>query len=107
MRATVTAPGHVEEQPHPFLIDATIAAPCMMLVAKPCPAKAPRCRAAVQDGAMRVDCKGRASSDTHLATRPAPGPAEDEKTIDARVDQIAAGGAAAALTQTPIPPGRA
>lgn len=43
-----------------------------------------------QNGAMRVDYKTRSLPYTHFKTNPGPGPAEDEKTLDARMAQIVA-----------------
>ena len=58
-----------------------------------------------QDGAMRVDYKGRTLACTLVRTRPGPRQSEDEKTLDARMAEIVA---AAAKTKTePLsPPGR-
>ena len=58
-----------------------------------------------QDGAMRVDYKGRTLACTLVRTRPGPRQAEDEKTLDARMAEIVA---AATKTKTePLsPPGR-
>lgn len=43
-----------------------------------------------QDGAMRVACMDRTLPYTHFKTRPGPQPAEDEKTLDARMDALLA-----------------
>ena len=58
-----------------------------------------------QDGAMRVDYKGRTLACTLVRTRPGPRQSEDEKTLDARMAEIVA---AATKTKTePLsPPGR-
>ena len=58
-----------------------------------------------QDGAMRVDYKGRTLACTHVRTRPGPRSAEDEKTLDARMSEIVAA-AAKAKTEPLSPPGR-
>ena len=59
-----------------------------------------------QDGAMRVDYKARSLPYTHFKTHPGPGPAEDEKTLDARMAQIAAANSAALQAQPASPQGR-
>ena len=59
-----------------------------------------------QDGAMRVDYKARSLPYTHFRTHPGPGPAEDEKTLDARMAQIAAANSAAPQAQPVSPQGR-
>ena len=43
-----------------------------------------------QDGTMRVDYKNRSLPYTHFKTNPAPDPAEDDKTLDARMADIVA-----------------
>jgi len=49
-----------------------------------------------QDGGMRIDYKNRNLSYTHFKTNPGPDPAEDEKTLDARMAEIVAANAARA-----------
>ena len=55
------------------------------------------------DGAMSVRYKDRAMPTTLVRSQNGPGPAEDEKTIDARIAAIIA--ASRATTQTPVPRG--
>jgi transposase len=43
-----------------------------------------------QNGAMRIDYKNRSLPYTHFKTNPGPDPAEDEKTLDARMAEIVA-----------------
>jgi transposase len=43
-----------------------------------------------QDGGMRIDYKNRSLPYTHFKTNPGPDPAEDEKTLDARMVEIVA-----------------
>ena len=57
------------------------------------------------DGQMRVAYKGRALPYTHFKTRPGPEPAEDEKTLDARLDAIIAASAARPRAQTVVAQG--
>jgi transposase len=52
-----------------------------------------------QDGGMRVEYKTRNLTYTHFKTNPGPDPAEDEKTLDARMAEIVA-----ALTQPDAQP---
>ena len=59
-----------------------------------------------QDGAMRVDYKNRHLTYTHVKTNPGPAPAEDEKTLDARMSEIVAASSAKPQTQPPSPPRR-
>ena len=59
-----------------------------------------------QDGAMRVDYKSRSLPYTHFKTNPGPDPAEDEKTIDARMAQIVKARSLETAEQTARPPGR-
>jgi transposase len=47
-----------------------------------------------QDGGMRIDYKNRSLSYTHFKTNPGPDPAEDEKTLEARMAGIVAANAA-------------
>ena len=54
---------------------------------------------------MRVAYKGRALPYTHFKTRPGPEPAEDEKTLDARLDAIIAASAARPRAQTVVAQG--
>jgi transposase len=55
------------------------------------------------DGGMRVDYKNRSLPYTHFRTNPGPSPAEDEKTLDARMGAIVAANAKA---QRASPQGR-
>jgi hypothetical protein len=59
-----------------------------------------------RDGAMRVDYKNRSLPYTHFRTNPGPDPADDEKTLDARMAQILAVGAARPQAQPLSPQGR-
>ncbi|MGD0184102.1 MAG: ISNCY family transposase [Roseiarcus sp.] len=52
------------------------------------------------NGEMRVLYKGRALPYTHFKTRPGPAPAEDEKTLEARLDALLAARAAPPQAQT-------
>jgi transposase len=52
-----------------------------------------------QDGGMRIDYKNRSLPYTHFKTNPGPGPAEDEKTLDVRMAEIAAANAAKSQAQ--------
>ena len=45
-----------------------------------------------QDGSMRIDYKNRSLPYTHFKTNPGPEPAQDEKTLDARMAEILAAG---------------
>jgi hypothetical protein len=47
-----------------------------------------------RDGSMRIDYKNRSLPYTHFKTNPGPDPAEDEKTLDARMAEIVATNAA-------------
>ena len=49
-----------------------------------------------QDGVMRIDYKNRSLLYTHFKTRPGPDPAEDEKSLDARMARIVEPNAATA-----------
>ena len=53
-----------------------------------------------QDGAMRVDYKNRSLPYTHFKTKPGPDPAEDEKTLDARMADLIAARSAEPEAQT-------
>jgi transposase len=55
------------------------------------------------DGGMRIDYKNRSLPYTHFKTNPGPSPAEDEKTLDARMGAIVAANAKA---QRASPQGR-
>jgi transposase len=55
------------------------------------------------DGGMRIDYKNRSLPYTHFRTNPGPSPAEDEKTLDARMGAIVAANAKA---QRASPQGR-
>ncbi len=55
---------------------------------------------------MRVDYKNRGLPYTHFKTNPGPDPAEDEKTLDARVAEIVASQAASSRAEPLSPPGR-
>lgn len=57
-----------------------------------------------QDGAMRVDYKGRTLACTLVRTRPGPRQSEDEKTLDARMAEIVAA-ATKTKTESLSPPG--
>lgn len=59
-----------------------------------------------QDGAMRVDYKNRTLPYTLFRTNPGPGPAEDEKTLDARMAAILAASSARPQAQAVSPQGR-
>lgn len=59
-----------------------------------------------QDGAMRIDYKNRSLPYTHLKTNPGPGPAEDEKTLEARMAEIIANNSAKPQAPTVSPQGR-
>lgn len=59
-----------------------------------------------QDGRMRVDFKNRSLSYTHFKTNPGPDPAEDEKSLDARMADIVAASFAKAQAQPAGPQGR-
>ena len=58
------------------------------------------------DGAMRVDYKNRSLAYTHFKTNPGPNPAEDEKTLDARMSQVLAASSARPQAQPARPQGR-
>ena len=59
-----------------------------------------------QDGAMRIDYKNRSLPYTHFKTNPGPGPAEDEKTLEARMAEIIATNSAKPQAPTVSPQGR-
>ena len=59
-----------------------------------------------QDGGMRIDYKNRSLPYTHFKTNPGPDPAEDEKTLDARMAEIIAPGPARPQPQATCPQGR-
>ena len=57
-----------------------------------------------QDGAMRVDYRNRSLPYTHFKTNPGPDPAEDEKTLDARIAEIVAAAASETIQAQPVSP---
>ena len=59
-----------------------------------------------QDGGMRIDYKNRSLPYTHFKTNPGPDPAEDEKTLDARMAEIVAASSAHSQAQPVSPQGR-
>ncbi len=59
-----------------------------------------------QDGSMRIDYKNRSLPYTHFKTNPSPDPAEDEKTLEARMAGIIAANSASVQTQPVSPQGR-
>jgi len=59
-----------------------------------------------QDGAMRIDYKNRSLPYTHFKTHPGPDPAEDEKTLDARMAEIVTPDPARPQAQPVSPQGR-
>ena len=59
-----------------------------------------------QNGAMRIDYKNRSLPYTHFKTHPGPDPAEDEKTLDARMAAIVAPNPPGAQAQLASPQGR-
>jgi transposase len=59
-----------------------------------------------QDGDMRIDYKNRSLHYTHFKTNPGPDPAEDEKTLDARMAEIVAASSAKPQAQNVSPQGR-
>ena len=59
-----------------------------------------------QDGGMRIHYKNRTLPYTHFKTNPGPNPAEDEKTLDARMAAIIAAKPASDQAQTVSPQGR-
>ena len=58
------------------------------------------------DGAMRIDYKNRSLPYTHFKTNPGPDPAEDEKTLEARMAGIVAARSAKPQAPTVGPQGR-
>lgn len=58
-----------------------------------------------QDGAMRIDYKNRSLPYTHFKTNPGPDPAEDEKTLDARMAEIVVAGSSQTQAQPVSPQG--
>jgi transposase len=59
-----------------------------------------------RDGSMRIDYKGRSLPYTHFKTNPGPDPAEDDKTLDARMAEIVAAHAARSQARPVSPQGR-
>jgi transposase len=59
-----------------------------------------------QNGTMRIDYKNRSLPYTHFKTNPGPDPAEDEKTLDARMAEIVAVSSARPQAQPVNPQGR-
>jgi transposase len=59
-----------------------------------------------QDGGMRIDYKNRSLPYTHFKTNPGPDPAQDEKTLDARMAEIVAANSARSQAQPVSPQGR-
>ena len=57
------------------------------------------------DGTMRVEYKDRSLLFTHFKTNPGPKPAEDEKTIDARMAELVAADAQPSRPTTVVPQG--
>jgi len=57
------------------------------------------------DGTMRVEYKDRSLLFTHFKTNPGPKPAEDEKTIDARMAELVAAHAQPSRPTTVVPQG--
>jgi transposase len=59
-----------------------------------------------QDGALRIDYKNRSLPYTHFKTNPGPDPAEDEKTLDARMAKVVAARSTRPQAQPNSPQGR-